>query len=83
MMMEWRVVAIMMMMVVAMGRSIERTNDHHVVAGMHVDGVDCHVDDDHDDDQDVEIAAEWCVEDDDVVVEDADPSGHDTLADTG
>ena len=56
-MMEWRVVAIMMtVMVVVMDRSIGRTDDHHVVVAMHVDGVDCHVDDDYDD-QHVEVAA--------------------------
>ncbi len=37
--------------------SIDRTNDHHAVVGMHVDGVDGHVDDDLDGDQDVEVSA--------------------------
>ena len=27
-------------------KSIDRPNDHHAVVGMHVDGVDGHVDDD-------------------------------------
>ena len=49
---------------------------------MHVGVVGRHVDDDGDD-LDVEVATRWSVEDDDgVVVEDADSSGHDTLGDT-
>ena len=42
--MEWMVVA--MMMGGGGDESIDRPNDHHAVVGMHVDGVDGHVDDD-------------------------------------
>ena len=40
-----------------MDRSIERTNEQHVVVAMRVDGVACHVDDDDEDDQDADAAA--------------------------
>ena len=55
MMMEWMVVA--MMMGGGCDESIDRPNDHHAVVGTHVDGVDGHVDDALDGDQDVEVAS--------------------------
>ena len=54
--MEKRAVA-MMMKVVVMDRSFERTIVHNAVIGMHVDGVDCNADDDPDDDVGIEVAA--------------------------
>ena len=47
----------MMMVVVARDRSTERRNGNPVAVAVHVDGVDCHADDDDDDVHDVEVAA--------------------------
>ncbi len=50
-MMELRVVAMMLMMMVvvwASDRSAERTNGHHADVAMHADGVGCHAVDDDD-----------------------------------